>query len=404
MVIPQPGPVSFLAPAPDYSVACFAGGDVVVAVVRLHAVRFVGCTLLVAWLGGAPAVVAQKVILSENFENATPDTRPISANFYSRSVLPWVNQATEPAKIVVTGGAFPDPFSPANHSLVFHNPNSAAQMAITWTSAFQDDPSTFKNGSIEFDLWMEKPLPILGQPGGKFWSFIDARLGYGNAERSGVSTVNDVTIWNNLRIQNVNQPEPVESVVDAGAQLSVGLQTTYTDPVPGGLMAPDQSFHLRYEISGAAGNESYVLTVNGTPIRWLQDQETSHPWVPGAPGINVISFLTDASAYFSGGASNVYLDNLVVINNDLPPGVNGDYNNNGTVDAADYVLWRNGGPLTNEVADPGAVSAQDYTEWRNRFGSVTGSGLGAGSSVPEPNSLILWTIVVALVGFCRIRP
>ena len=28
-----------------------------------------------------------------------------------------------------------------------------------------------------------------------------------------------------------------------------------------------------------------------------------------------------------------------------PVGVTGDYNGNGTVDAADYVLWRNGGPL-----------------------------------------------------------
>ena len=33
-----------------------------------------------------------------------------------------------------------------------------------------------------------------------------------------------------------------------------------------------------------------------------------------------------------------------------PPGVPGDYNDNGIVDAADYVLWRNGGPLENEVA------------------------------------------------------
>ena len=60
----------------------------------------------------------------------------------------------------------------------------------------------------------------------------------------------------------------------------------------------------------------------------------------------------------------MYLDNLVVINNDLSPGLEGDYNNNGTVDAADYVLWRNGGPLQNEVDTPGTVNAADYTEWR----------------------------------------
>ena len=29
----------------------------------------------------------------------------------------------------------------------------------------------------------------------------------------------------------------------------------------------------------------------------------------------------------------------------------GDYNGNGVVDGPDYVVWRNGGPLLNEVAD-----------------------------------------------------
>ena len=57
-----------------------------------------------------------------------------------------------------------------------------------------------------------------------------------------------------------------------------------------------------------------------------------------------------------------------------PPGVAGDYNNNGKVDAADYVLWRNGGPLQNEVDAPGTVNGADYTAWRARFGNPPGSG------------------------------
>ena len=42
----------------------------------------------------------------------------------------------------------------------------------------------------------------------------------------------------------------------------------------------------------------------------------------------------------------------------VPAGLPGDYNNNGGVDAADYVLWRNGGPLLND-ATPG-VQPGDY--------------------------------------------
>jgi len=73
----------------------------------------------------------------------------------------------------------------------------------------------------------------------------------------------------------------------------------------------------------------------------------------------------------------------------LPQPIAGDYNNNGVVDAADYVLWRNGGPLQNEVDNPGTVTAADYTEWRARFGNP-GSGSGAGSSaIPEPSGMTL---------------
>ena len=48
----------------------------------------------------------------------------------------------------------------------------------------------------------------------------------------------------------------------------------------------------------------------------------------------------------------------------LPDGVPGDYNGDGVVDAADYVLWRKGGPLQNQVDDPDHVNMQDYIEWR----------------------------------------
>ncbi len=77
-------------------------------------------------------------------------------------------------------------------------------------------------------------------------------------------------------------------------------------------------------------------------------------------------------------------------------GVPGDYNGNGVVDMADYVLWRNGGPLQNESASPGVVDAADYTYWRSRFGATSGSGssLGEGSAVPEPLSLGLLAIAV----------
>jgi hypothetical protein len=71
------------------------------------------------------------------------------------------------------------------------------------------------------------------------------------------------------------------------------------------------------------------------------------------------------------------------------PALAGDYNGNGTVDAADYALWRNGGPLQNEGVTPGNVTAEDYSFWRARFGMTAGSGSFVSATavaVPEPAS------------------
>ena len=67
-------------------------------------------------------------------------------------------------------------------------------------------------------------------------------------------------------------------------------------------------------------------------------------------------------------------------------GLKGDFNGNGVVDAADYVVWRK----------TSGTPAQ-YTLWRSRFGTTaSGSGSGSGSSssvssaaVPEPGALAL---------------
>ena len=78
-----------------------------------------------------------------------------------------------------------------------------------------------------------------------------------------------------------------------------------------------------------------------------------------------------------------------------PMGVPGDYNGNNVVDTADYILWRNGGPLQNEVDTPGVVNAADYTAWRARFGNTSGSG--SGSAVPEPSAALLALLAPSLL-------
>ncbi len=84
-----------------------------------------------------------------------------------------------------------------------------------------------------------------------------------------------------------------------------------------------------------------------------------------------------------------------------PAGVMGDYNNNGAVDAADYVLWRNNGPLQNEGVTPGTVTPEDYNFWRSRFGLMSGVGAGP-AAVPEPAAISI-TILFAAALLVRRR-
>lgn len=88
-------------------------------------------------------------------------------------------------------------------------------------------------------------------------------------------------------------------------------------------------------------------------------------------------------------------------------GLPGDYNGDGFVDAADYVLWRKGvQPLPfNETVTPGITDEQDYIEWRTHFGNFAGSGTSLADTavVPESSSIVLVLVSVLGLGPYRRR-
>jgi fibronectin-binding autotransporter adhesin len=106
-----------------------------------------------------------------------------------------------------------------------------------------------------------------------------------------------------------------------------------------------------------------------------------------------------------------YFAGLGLITLAAPAGVPGDYNNNGVVDAADYVIWRkNSGTnmqLQNEVAGttPGQVTQEDYNAWRARFANAAGSGsaLSAPTAVPEPATFVIAAFLSGTTVFARFR-
>lgn len=81
----------------------------------------------------------------------------------------------------------------------------------------------------------------------------------------------------------------------------------------------------------------------------------------------------------------------------------GDYNLDGAVDAADYVIWRhNAGAMQPSLAADGDgngnVNQADYDVWRSSFGSAAPALAVANLVVPEPSTLMLMISACALLG------
>jgi hypothetical protein len=77
-------------------------------------------------------------------------------------------------------------------------------------------------------------------------------------------------------------------------------------------------------------------------------------------------------------------------------GPSGDFNGNGVVDAADYVVWREGVAIANTPAN--------YDLWRSSFGqTVPASGAGAESAaVPEAPTWCLLGASIAMLSLIRV--
>jgi hypothetical protein len=81
---------------------------------------------------------------------------------------------------------------------------------------------------------------------------------------------------------------------------------------------------------------------------------------------------------------------LVLVSDGLP----GDFNRDGMVDSADYVVWRDTfeqtGNLAADANEDNIVDADDYALWRTNFGRSSSASISARhAAVPEPGSLVL---------------
>ena len=91
-------------------------------------------------------------------------------------------------------------------------------------------------------------------------------------------------------------------------------------------------------------------------------------------------------------SGTVYIDDFSFILEGVP----GDYNHDGTVDAADYVAWRK---------TPAAFGGNPagYNNWRTNFGDLSGSG-GSNNAVPEPSAIVqIGALLLLMIARPRLR-
>jgi hypothetical protein len=94
----------------------------------------------------------------------------------------------------------------------------------------------------------------------------------------------------------------------------------------------------------------------------------------------------------------------------LPQILVGDYNHDGTVNAADYTVWRNSVGTANLAADGNGdrvIDRADLLVWKNNYGNRGGVGSLHLAPIPEPAAIVLFAAAVtsfALLGRRLPRP
>jgi hypothetical protein len=190
---------------------------------------------------------------------------------------------------------------------------------------------------------------------------------------------------------------------------------------------------LQFRVDALAGSNSFTghsLLLSGiTPgsvggITYISDEMTSHVDANLGSGLVIFDNVSGVNQLVS-TSSFTPQSGMTVVTNVFITGVTssdsigltsfiqqfaqngspvlvGDYNTNGTVDAADYVVWRKtlgqvGGPLPADGNNNGQIDSGDLTVWRAHFGQPPGGGLGTSVSVaiPEPSAVVLLMFAAA---------
>jgi len=179
------------------------------------------------------------------------------------------------------------------------------------------------------------------------------------------------------------------STVSGADQLVSGglIQRTSTDIWPDGIDSGTIHKHLALQVRDNDGNPDTAAPAGVYLISWQVRSagfETSKPF-----------FFVHRTPMISDAVRDVAVawveDNIEMLTS--PPQLPGDYNGDGSVDAADYVVWRKTFGQTELLLADGnrneEIDAGDYTGWSEGFGEWQPPGKAGSEGVPEPATCAL---------------
>ena len=168
-----------------------------------------------------------------------------------------------------------------------------------------------------------------------------------------------------------------------------------------GDFTQDAAATLGIELGGAVPGTFDRLVVGGnSALDGTLHLSLIDGFVPGAgDSFEILSAasVTGAFANAPGGVLNTafgqflvtYSGTGVTLSPFLVEPIPGDYNIDGIVDAADYIVWRDhlttNAPLPNEGASIGVVDQDDYGVWQANFGKTASFILNGVAAVPSDN-------------------
>ncbi|MEX2316894.1 MAG: PEP-CTERM sorting domain-containing protein, partial [Pirellulales bacterium] len=202
--------------------------------------------------------------------------------------------------------------------------------------------------------------------------------------------------------------------INPGAAGAAGILTV------DGSYIQNASATLNIQLGGTAPTFFDTLSVGGTAtlagvvdVSFIGGFATGGTWdiVTAGGGLTSTAILSPEDAPY--GWLSIVGNSLRLTIEDLPPPcttICGDYNADGSINAADYTVYRNylsgiiiGPPGTSMRNDPTpeSVSYQDYVYWKlayDGFFDGSGSTLGDFGSVLEPTSILLLGFAAMAVG------